>query len=175
MFMFITGRMTSSAALPPPLRSRRGCGKGLQVLRQLRDMFMRAQIDLNVWAHTLLLLAAPQWADPLPSTAPSGQQRRSAVIWLATTLAGAAFATAVAAAVPFFSTVMGLIAAVGDMSAAFILPALFCLRLVRHRMRAWEVWLCWALIPVATVLAVLGTWSSGLQLVLDLRHHHRKP
>lgn len=130
----------------------------------------RAQIDLNVWAHTVLLLLAPQWADPPHAAAPLSHQRASAVAWLTASLLGAAWCTLIAWAVPFFSTVMGLIAAVGDMSAAFILPALFCLRLVRPAMRRWEVWCCWGLLPVAVALAVLGTWSSGLQLLLQLRH-----
>lgn len=132
----------------------------------------KSQIDLNVWAHTLLLLAAPQWADPVPSSAPAAEHRKSALLWLVTSLLGAAVATAIAWSVPFFSTICGLIAAVGDMAAAFILPALFCLRLVRPAMRTWEVGLCWALVPVAVVLAILGTWSSGLQLVLQIRQQH---
>lgn len=94
-------------------------------------VMMAVQIDLNVWAHTVLLLVTPEWADPLPQSASPADRRRSAILWLLTSLIGAACCTFIAWALPYFSTVMGIIAAVGDMSAAFILPALFSLRLVR--------------------------------------------
>ncbi|KAK9803254.1 hypothetical protein WJX73_010604 [Symbiochloris irregularis] len=101
----------------------------------LAHCILAYQIDLNVWAHTALLLVAPRYADPQPPTAPPSDHRRSAMLWLLFSLLGAACCTLIAWVVPFFNTVMGLIAAIGDMSAAFVLPAAFCLVLTRRRMR----------------------------------------
>ena len=78
--------------------------------------------------------------------------------------------------VPYFSLVMAIIAAVGDLTAAYALPALFCLKLSGPRLPlpAWQRGLCWALIPVAVALSVLGLGSSLMDLYqkLSQRFHH---
>lgn len=119
------------------------------------------QIDLNVWTDLMLDFTARR------SVTVTKSPRRQRMSWLVTSVIGIAFAASMAYVLPFFSTVMGLIAAIGDLSAAYALPALFCLCLMRREMPLWEQALCFLLIPLSVSLSVFGIYSSVYQLILQ--------
>ena len=135
-----------------------------------QDSLHALQIDLNVWARTLLHLAWPEFAEPVPSSAPASQRRASVLVWGGTSAAGALLAFSIASLLPYFSTVMGLVAAIGDVSAAYLLPSLFCLKLLPERLSPLQRGLCWVLVPVSVLLSVAGTWASGSELLAQIRH-----
>ena len=119
------------------------------------------QIDLNVWTDLILNFTAKK--SPTTSKSPRHQK----VLWLIVSIIGIVFAASMAYLLPFFSTIMGLIAAVGDLSAAYALPALFCLCLMRREMPLWEQVLCLLLVPLSLLLSVFGIYSSVYQLILQ--------
>ena len=121
----------------------------------------------------MLHLLLPQYADSLPSSAPVAQKRASALVWVGTSVAGALLAFVTAALLPYFSTIMGLVAAIGDTSAAYLLPALFCLKLLPERLTALQRGLCWALVPLSVAVAAAGTWASGSELIAQIRHPNK--
>ena len=61
-------------------------------------------------------------------------------------------------AVPFFSSLMALIAAFGDLQAAFALPALFTLKL--FRLPTWQHRINWLLVGASAVLSIVAIYSS---------------
>ena len=126
-----------------------------------------------MFCSTALHLLCPSYAEAPARTASLQHRRLSSLIWAGTTVAGALLAFGIAAALPFFSTVMGLVAAVGDLSAAYLLPALFCLVLLPSKLTALQKWLCRALVPLSVLLTLLGAWTSGVQLWAEL--HHQEP
>ncbi len=52
---------------------------------------------------------------------------RSRLAWAVTSVVGIAYSCAVSTTFPFFSTVVAIIAALGDLAGAYALPALFVL------------------------------------------------
>lgn len=64
---------------------------------------------------------------------------------------------------PFFSIVMAIIAALGDVMSMFGLPCLFSIKLLR--LPAWEKSLCWGLLVLSSVLSAVGVFSSVQQLI----------
>ena len=119
------------------------------------------QIDLNVWTDLILNFTVKK--SPTTSKSPRHQK----VLWLIVSIIGIVFAASMAYLLPFFSTIMGLIAAVGDLSAAYALPALFCLCLMRREMPLWEQVLCFLLVPLSLLLSVFGIYSSVYQMILQ--------
>ena len=119
------------------------------------------QIDLNVWTDLILNFTAKQ----SPTTSKSARHEK--LLWLLVSCIGIAFAGSLAYLLPFFSDIMGLIAAVGDLSAAYALPALFCLVLMRPELSRWQQAVCFLLIPLSLVLSIFGIYSSVYQLILQ--------
>lgn len=123
------------------------------------------QINLNVWSDMVLHVCAPQVSQT------TLQQPIGRLIWAVVTIIGIAFAFAVSVTFPYFSSVMALIAAIGDLAAAYALPALFSLKLLGHRMPTWEKALCYVLVPVSMLLSGLGVYSSLASLIKEFTHH----
>lgn len=119
------------------------------------------QIDLNVWTDLILDFTARR------SRAVNKSPRQQRFLWLVVSIIGIAFAAVMAYLLPFFSTIMGLIAAIGDLSAAYALPALFCLCLMRKEMPKWEQALCYLLVPLSVVLSAFGVYASVVQLIRE--------
>lgn len=74
-----------------------------------------------------------------------------------------AFGGIVAYTFPFFSIVMAIIAALGDIMSMFGLPCLFSIKLLR--LPSWEKWLCWVLLVLSVLLSAVGVFSSVQQLI----------
>jgi amino acid permease len=100
-----------------------------------------------------------RYADELAATS----SWRTKGLWLAVTLVCIAFGGCVAWALPYFSIVMAVIAALGDVMSMFGLPCLFALRLLP--LRRPERWLCRALLMLACALSAAGVFSSVQQLI----------
>ena len=77
--------------------------------------------------------------------------------------------TVVACALPFFGDLMGLIASIGLMPVTFILPPL--LWISSRRPKGGELWLCWSIAGVTTVLAVLSFIGSVRNIVVDAQRY----
>ena len=123
------------------------------------------QINLNVWADMVLHVCAPQVSHT------TLQQTTGRLLWAVVTVIGIAFAFAVSVTFPYFSAVMALIAAIGDLAAAYALPALFSLKLLGHRLPTWEKLLCYVLVPGSLVLSGLGVYSSLVSLINQFSRH----
>lgn len=82
---------------------------------------------------------------------------------MACTVLCVAFGGVVAYTFPFFSIVMAVIAALGDIMSMFGLPCLFSIQLLR--LPRWEKGLCWALLGLSVVLSAVGVFSSVQQLI----------
>lgn len=84
-------------------------------------------------------------------------------LWMAVTVLCIAFGGIVAYTFPFFSIVMAVIAALGDIMSMFGLPCLFSIKLLK--LSGWEKGLCWVLLMLSVVLSGVGVFSSVQQLV----------
>lgn len=116
-------------------------------------------ININVWTDLVLLLsgaakgvASQQQEIPSPRAA-----------WAGVSTLGLLFCFLVAYTFPYFSIVVALISSVGDLAAAYALPALFSLKLLQ--LPAWERGLCTALVPLALGVSGLGMYSSLHELI----------
>ena len=84
---------------------------------------------------------------------------------------------------PFFSLIMAIIAALGDVTSGWLLPALFVLKLSTSgggggnqdsrvgALPRWQAMICYVLVPLAAVLSVAGLASSVAALVSKLLGH----
>ena len=91
------------------------------------------QINLNVWADMVLHVLVPHMNDSA-----SRQTTIGRLTWAAAIVIGIAFSFVISIFFPYFSIVMALIASIGDLAAAYALPAMFSLRLLGDRMPTWE-------------------------------------
>ena len=82
---------------------------------------------------------------------------------MAVTVLCIGFGGGVAYTFPFFSIVMAVIAALGDVMSMFGLPCLFSIKLLR--LKAWEKGVCWVLLVLSVALSSVGVFSSMQQLI----------
>eukprot|EP00891_Asterochloris_glomerata_P002391 jgi/Astpho2/2391/fgenesh1_pg.00044_%23_35_t len=118
------------------------------------------QIDLYVWTDLLLTALTP--ASKKESRTSVAAQKAQ---WFVLSTVGIAFSFAVSYLVPHFDTVMGFIAAVGDLSALFLIPSLFSLCLLRPYLGGLARLLCYLLIPLSAALSGLGVYSTVVKLI----------
>ena len=125
------------------------------------------QINLNVWADMVLHVVAPHMNDSSTRRTTTGR-----LLWAAVIVVGIAFSFAISVFFPFFSIVMALIASIGDLAAAYALPAMFNLKLLGDRMPSWEKCVCYIIISVSLVLSCLGVYSSLASLGHEFWQRH---
>lgn len=125
------------------------------------------QINLNVWADMVLHVVAPHMNESSARQTVTGR-----LMWAAVIIVGIAFSFVVSIFFPFFSIVMALIASIGDLAAAYALPAMFNLKLLGDRMPSWEKLVCYIIIPVSLVLSGLGVYSSLASLIHEFWQRH---
>ncbi len=125
------------------------------------------QINLNVWADMVLHILVPHMNDSA-----SRQTTIGRLTWAAAIVIGIAFSFVISIFFPYFSIVMALIASIGDLAAAYALPAMFSLRLLGDRMPTWEKLLCYIIIPVSLVLSGMGVYSSLASLIHEFWQRH---
>ena len=125
------------------------------------------QINLNVWADMVLHIVAPHMNESSARRTTTGR-----LMWAGVIIIGIAFSVVVSIFFPFFSIVMALIASIGDLAAAYALPAMFNLKLLGDRMPSWEKLVCYIIIPVSFVLSGLGVYSSLASLIHEFWQQH---
>lgn len=86
--------------------------------------------------------------------------------WLLLSVVGMGIAAVVAYFVPYFSELMGLVGAVGDVAVMMTLPALFGLILLpkHNALPRWEWWLLLAMVVVSFLGSALGSTASLWQM-----------
>ncbi|CAL8466173.1 g5709 [Coccomyxa elongata] len=124
-------------------------------------------INLNIWTHLLLHLFVPSMNGEEESSSWRGRGA-----WALVSVAGIGLSWLVSVTFPYFSTVMAIIAALGDLAGAYALPALFVLYLMRHRLPKWERVLCYFVIPISLALSAVGIISSVRELISEYQGHH---
>lgn len=144
----------------------------------LAHTLLAYQINVNVWCTTALHLwkgggeeAERATGDDAtsPPADPHAAVKRST--WAVATTACVAFSALVAHLVPAFSSLMAVIASLGDLAGAYALPAAFVLALAPAALR-WpgEKSAARLLVPVALALSVVGMGLSLKALVQDVAH-----
>ena len=129
-------------------------------------------ININVWSDVALhLTKAKNEDDDQPTDATTAHATTSRTVWALTTTLCVAFSALVAHLVPAFSSLMAVIASMGDLAGAYALPAVFVLALAPAALR-WrgEKSAARALVPVALILSVVGMGLSLQALVQDVAH-----
>ncbi|KAK9902167.1 hypothetical protein WJX75_006684 [Coccomyxa subellipsoidea] len=121
-------------------------------------------INLNIWTHLLLHLFVPSMNGAEVSSSLKGR-----AAWAAVSIAGIGLSWLVSVTFPYFSTVMAIIAALGDLAGAYALPALFVLYLMAHRLPRWERVILYIIIPVSLALSAVGIISSIKELISQYR------
>jgi vesicular inhibitory amino acid transporter len=147
----------------------------------LAHALLAYQINVNVWSHVALHVFGGEGAgadeeeeeggggggggDPPPHASTPKPD------WFGVTALCIAFSAAVAHAVPAFSSLMAVIASLGDLAGAYALPAACVLALAPAAL-AWpgERAACRALVPVALAASVVGMGLSVKALVDDVAH-----
>ena len=78
------------------------------------------------------------------------------------------YAFAISVSIPFFSTLVGLIASGTYLTTAYTIPAMCTLAIMGKRLHPLEYYLCCALVPLSIVGSCTGMYSSVLALMEDL-------
>ncbi|KAK9845239.1 hypothetical protein WJX81_000853 [Elliptochloris bilobata] len=129
-------------------------------------------VNLNVWTHNILTLVARRRAG-LSSAGRSLCDVRTAcdharAPWAVASAGVVAYSCAVAVALPFFSTLVGLVTSVTYLTCAYTLPAWFTLLLVPEMPRGERALCKYGLIPLSLLLSVAGFCASAADLVYNL-------
>ena len=92
-------------------------------------------------------------------------------VWLCTTFVVISYAFAIAVSIPFFSTLVGLIASATYLTTAYTIPCFFTITLLGKRVPRIEYYACTVLIPFSVLASCAGLYSSILALIEDLQTH----
>ena len=82
-----------------------------------------------------------------------------------------AYSYGISMSVPFFSSLVGIVASSTYLICAYALPCWFTLRLFGPELSMFERWLCKGIIPLALLLSAAGLVSSVSTLIQNIRHH----
>lgn len=91
------------------------------------------------------------------------------LVWLVTTSLTIFYAFAISVSIPFFSTLVGLIASATYLTTAYTIPALCTLAILGKRISSIEYYACILLVPLSFIASSLGMYSSVLALLEDLQ------
>ena len=73
-----------------------------------------------------------------------------------------------AAAIPFFEVVLGLLGALSITPTTFIMPCLLWLKLKKPRPASWEFWFCWATVPIMTAVMFVGAAGAVREFIVKV-------
>lgn len=127
-------------------------------------------VNLNVWSHNLLVLLGRAAGKTKSAEARSACQH-CRWQWLATTLFVVSYSWLISVFLPYFSSLVGIVASSTYLVCAYTLPCWFALKLFSSRMWRGELWLCHILIPVSLLLSAAGLVSSIRTLISDIQSH----
>lgn len=91
------------------------------------------------------------------------------LLWLVATCVTISYAFVISVSIPFFSTLVGLIASATYLTTAYTIPALCTLAMMGKRIPTVEYYLCVLLVPLSILGSSLGMYSSVLALLEDLQ------
>ena len=73
-----------------------------------------------------------------------------------------------AAAIPFFEVVLGLLGALSITPTTFIMPCLLWLKLKKPRAGSWEFCFCWLTVPLMTAVMLIGAAGAVRELIVKV-------
>jgi vesicular inhibitory amino acid transporter len=127
-------------------------------------------VNLNVWTHNLLVLLGRTFQHQQSASAKSAKEH-CALKWLATSLLVVTYSWLISMFLPYFSTLVGVVASTTYLVCAYTLPCWFALVLFGKDMWRAELWLCHALIPLSLLVSAAGLFSSVKSLIADIQSH----
>ena len=91
------------------------------------------------------------------------------LVWMVTTCFTIFYAFIISISIPFFSTLVGLIASATYLTTAYTIPALCTLAIMGRKISSLEYYACILLVPLSVTGSSVGMYSSVLALVEDLQ------
>lgn len=91
--------------------------------------------------------------------------------WLGTSLFVVGYSWLISMFLPYFSSLVGIVASSTYLVCAYTLPCWFGLKLIGSQMWRGELYLCHLLIPLSLLLSAAGLASSVSSLIQDIRSH----
>jgi vesicular inhibitory amino acid transporter len=109
--------------------------------------------------------------DNLQEEEPSTSSDHPRLKWFLASAFVLAYSYAISMSVPFFSSLVGIVASSTYLICAYALPCWFVLRLFGPELSFFERWLCRGIIPLALLLSAAGLVSSVSTLMQNIKHH----
>ncbi|KAF8063001.1 AVT1D [Scenedesmus sp. PABB004] len=127
-------------------------------------------VNIHVWCHSLLVLLGRATGHKQSASARSAFEH-DRWRWLAASLFVVTYSWLISVSLPYFSSLVGILASATYLACAYTLPCYFATVLLRSVMGRAELALCYALIPLSLCLSAAGMASSISALVQDIRAH----
>lgn len=127
-------------------------------------------VNLNVWTHNLLVLLGRKVGHEQSAVARSAAQH-CPWRWLGASLFVVAYSWLISMFLPYFSSLVGIVASSTYLVCAYTLPCWFGLKLLGTRMWKSELWLCHIMIPLSLLVSAAGFYSSVSSLIDNIRSH----
>jgi vesicular inhibitory amino acid transporter len=118
--------------------------------------------------HNLMVLVGRATGHTTSATARSASEH-CRWRWLLTSAFVVTYSWLVSMFLPYFSSLVGIVASSTYLVCAYTLPCWFALKLLGGRMWRGEVWLCHLVIPVSLLLSCAGLFSSVSSLIQDIK------
>lgn len=125
-------------------------------------------VNVNVWTHNLMVLLGRALNHRRSANAKSAAQH-CAWRWAAASLFVVSYSWGLSMSLPYFSSLVGIVASATYLICAYFLPCWFALKLFGDTMWKPELWLCHALMPIALLVSAAGLVSSVRSLIADIQ------
>ncbi|WIA40146.1 hypothetical protein OEZ86_013545 [Tetradesmus obliquus] len=125
-------------------------------------------VNLNVWTHNLMVLVGRAAGHPGSANARSASEH-CRWRWLLTSAFVVSYSWLVSMFLPYFSSLVGIVASSTYLVCAYTLPCWFALKLLGGKMWRGELWLCHLVIPLSLAVSCAGLFSSVSSLIADIK------
>ncbi|WIA19860.1 hypothetical protein OEZ85_005763 [Tetradesmus obliquus] len=125
-------------------------------------------VNLNVWTHNLMVLVGRAAGHPGSANARSASEH-CRWRWLLTSAFVVSYSWLVSMFLPYFSSLVGIVASSTYLVCAYTLPCWFALQLLGGKMWRGELWLCHLVIPLSLAVSCAGLFSSVSSLIADIK------
>lgn len=139
-------------------------------LRLLLQAIAQYLVNLNVWTHNLLVLIGRAVGSNKSADARTACEH-CPWRWLGASLFVVSYSWLISMFLPYFSSLVGIVASATYLVCAYTLPCWFALKLFGSKMWRGELWLCHVLIPVSLLISAAGLVSSVKSLIIDIQSH----
>jgi vesicular inhibitory amino acid transporter len=89
--------------------------------------------------------------------------------WLVASAFVVSYSWLISMFLPYFSSLVGIVASSTYLVCAYTLPCWFALKLLGSNMWRAELWLCHLVIPVSLLVSCAGLFSSVSSLIQDIK------